>query len=164
MTITCISKESVDIMTSLIQNQPLVAGFAAWLAAQLIKFFLALRHGFSVKVLKQIYATGGFPSSHTATVTALATSCGLNFGFASPFFAIAAVFALVVIYDAFTLRAEAGKHAEILNQMMEDFYKYKRIEMKQLKELLGHTRFEVFFGFLLGIIVAYLIYSTGTPL
>ncbi len=155
---THIPQESINVASSLLQNQPLVAGFAAWLAAQLIKFLLALRHGFSVKALKQIYATGGFPSSHAATVTALATSCGLNFGFASPFFAIAAVFALVVIYDAFTLRAEAGKHAEILNQMMEDFYKYKRIEMKQLKELLGHTRFEVFFGFLLGMIVAYIIY------
>lgn len=151
-------KESVDIFTTLLQNQPLVAGFVAWLIAQLLKLALALRHGFNREALKKLYSTGGFPSSHASAVTALATSCGLNFGFDSPLFAISAVFALVVIYDAFTLRRETGKHAELLNQMVDDFYKYKRIEPKQLKELIGHTRFEVFFGFLLGIIVSLYIF------
>jgi len=59
---THIPQESINVASSLLQNQPLVAGFAAWLAAQLIKFLLALRHGFSVKALKQIYShLVGFP-------------------------------------------------------------------------------------------------------
>jgi len=156
--LSTIPRESVDIFTTLLQNQPLVAGFVAWLIAQLIKMGLALRHGFTREAWKKLYSTGGFPSSHTATVTALATACGLKFGFDSAFFAISAVFALVVIYDAFTLRRETGKHAEVLNRILDDFYKYKRIEPDQLKELIGHTRFEVFFGCLLGILVACYIY------
>jgi len=135
-------------------NQPLVAGFLAWFIAQLIKMILALKHGMNRDAFKRFWASGGFPSSHSAAVTALAAACGIKFGFDSAYFAIAAVFALVIIYDAFTLRQEAGKHAEILNRVIEDFYRYKRFEAKHLKELLGHTRFEVFFGFLLGIAIA----------
>jgi hypothetical protein len=147
----------MNTFATIIANQPLVAGFAAWLAAQLIKMILALKHGISREAFKRFWASGGFPSSHASAVTALAAACGINFGFGSAYFAIAAVFALVIIYDAFTLRQEAGKHAELLNKIIEDFYRYKRFESKHLKELLGHTRFEVFFGFLLGIAVAALI-------
>ena len=156
--LSTIPRESADIATLIFQNQPLVAGFVAWLIAQLLKLALALRHGVTRDALKKLYSTGGFPSSHASTVTALATSCGLNFGFDSVYFAISAVFALVVIYDAFTLRRETGKHAELLNKILDDFYKYKRIEPEQLKELVGHTRFEVFFGFILGILVASFVF------
>jgi acid phosphatase family membrane protein YuiD len=134
-----------------------MAGFAAWVLAQFIKMALALAHGVNREAFKRFWASGGFPSSHAATVTALAAACGIEFGFGSGYFAVAAVYALVVIYDAFTLRQEAGKHAELLNKIIEDFYRYKRFEAKHLKELLGHTRFEVFFGFLLGIAVAFFI-------
>jgi hypothetical protein len=147
----------MDEFSTIFNNQPLVAGFLAWLAAQLIKLILALKHGISREAFKRFWASGGFPSSHSSAVTALASACGIIYGFGSPYFAIAAVFALIVIYDAFTLRREAGKHAEILNEIIEDFYRNKKLEAKHLKELLGHTRFEVFFGFLLGIAVAVLI-------
>lgn len=142
---------------AILANQPLIAGFAAWLMAQFIKMALALKHGVNRQAFQRFWASGGFPSSHSAAVTALATACGIKFGFGSASFAISAVFALVIIYDAFTLRQEAGKHAELLNKMIEDFYRYKRFEAKHLKEWLGHTRFEVFFGFLLGIVMAILI-------
>lgn len=147
----------MDVFHAIIANQPLVAGFLAWFIAQFIKLALALKHGVSRQAFQRFWASGGFPSSHSAAVTALAAVCGIKFGFGSAHFAIAAVFALVIIYDAFTLRQEAGKHAEVLNQMIEDFYRYKRFETKHLKELLGHTRFEVFFGFLLGVTVAIII-------
>lgn len=143
--------------SAILNNQPLVAGFLAWFAAQLIKLVLALKHGVSRAAFRRFWASGGFPSSHSSAVTALATACGIVYGFGSPHFAIAAVFALIVIYDAFTLRREAGKHAEVLNDIIEDLYRHKKFETRHLKELLGHTRFEVFFGFLLGIAVAMLI-------
>lgn len=149
--------KDMDIFAAIANNQPLVAGFLAWFVAQLCKFVLVVRHGVTREAFKRFWATGGFPSSHSSAVTALATACGLKFGFDSAYFAIAAVFALIVIYDAFTLRHEAGKHAEILNRIIEDFYQRKTIGIKHLKELLGHTRFEVFFGFLLGILIAALI-------
>ena len=144
---------------AIVNNQPLVAVFAAWLAAQLIKMILAFKHGVNRQAFQRFWASGGFPSSHTAAVTALAAACGIEFGFGSPYFAISAVFALVVIYDAATLRREAGRHAELINRLVEDFYRYKRFEAKHLKELFGHTRFEVFFGFLLGIAIAILIFG-----
>jgi acid phosphatase family membrane protein YuiD len=144
----------MDVFGAIITNQPLVAGFLAWFLAQMFKFILALKSGVSRQAFQKFWTSGGFPSSHSSAVTALATACGIKFGFDSVYFAISAVFALVVIYDAFTLRKEAGKHAKVLNQIMEDFYLRKKIEFDHLKELLGHTRFEVFFGFLLGIAVA----------
>ena len=147
----------MDIFNEIITNQPLVAGFLAWFIAQLWKFILALKHGVNRQAFQRIWASGGFPSSHSSSVTALTIACGIEYGFGSPYFAIAAVFAFVIIYDAFTLRREAGKHAEILNDIMEDMYIKKKIESKHLKELLGHTRFEVFFGMILGIVVALLI-------
>ena len=147
----------MDIFNIIINNQPLVAGFLAWFFAQFIKMALALMHGVNRQAFRRFWASGGFPSSHASSVTALATSCGIPFGFDSPFFAISAVFALVVIYDAFTVRQEAGKHAEILNRMMEDIYLRKKFEFDRLKELLGHTRFEAFFGLLLGILTAYFV-------
>jgi len=147
----------MDEFSTILNNQPLAAGFLAWFAAQLIKLILALKHGVSRQTFRRFWASGGFPSSHSSAVTALATACGIVYGFGSPYFAIAAVFALIVIYDAFTLRREAGKHAEALNKIIEDFYHGKKFEIKHLKELLGHTRFEVFFGFLLGVAVAFLI-------
>jgi len=130
-----------------------------WLGFSLnsLKTALALAHGVSRQAFQRFWASGGFPSSHASSVTALATSCGLQFGFDSPFFAISAVFALIVIYDAFTVRQEAGKHAEVLNRMLEDIYLHKKFEFDRLKELLGHTRFETFFGLLLGIITAYFV-------
>ena len=147
----------MDVFNAIFTNQPLVAGFLAWFIAQLFKCLLALKHGVNRQAFRRFWASGGFPSSHSAAVTALAAACGIKFGFNSAYFAISAVFALVIIYDAFTLRQEAGKHAEILNRIMEDFYRYKKFESKHLKELLGHTRFEVFFGLLLGIAVAIII-------
>ncbi|MCU0653347.1 MAG: divergent PAP2 family protein [Candidatus Pacebacteria bacterium] len=147
----------MDIFTSIIENKPLVAGVLAWIIAQVVKIMLALIHGGGRQSFQRFWASGGFPSSHASSVTALAATCGLIYGFDSTYFAISAVFALVIIYDAFTLRQEAGKHAELLNKLIEDFYRYKRFEAKHLKELLGHTRFEVFFGFLLGIVIAAMV-------
>ena len=147
----------MDIIAVIANNQPFAAGLLAWFIAQLCKLILALKSGINRKTFKRFWASGGFPSSHSSAVTALATVCGLKFGFDSAYFAISAIFALIVIYDAFTLRQEAGKHAEILNRIIEDFYQHKTIGINHLKELLGHTRFEVFFGFLLGIVVAFLI-------
>ncbi len=147
----------MDVFGQIINNQALTAGFLAWFAAQLIKMLLALKHGVSREAFRRFWASGGFPSSHSSAVTALSTACGIVYGFGSPYFAIAAVFALIVIYDAFTLRREAGRHAEVLNNIIEDLSRNKKVESKHLKELLGHTRFEVFFGFLLGVAVAILI-------
>ena len=94
------------------------------------------------------------PSCHSATVCSLATSTGIQFGVGSFEFAIATIFAIVVMYDAANVRHAAGEQAKILNYIMEHWTQMRpAIFGKELKELLGHTPLQVFFGALLGIAI-----------
>ncbi len=100
------------------------------------------------------------PSSHSASVVALATSVGFEKGFASAEFTIALVLAFVVMYDACGIRKAAGEQAEILNDLMQQFSDMFKdgFESKKLGTLLGHTLPQVFFGALLGIFISIIIY------
>ncbi|MEX2588890.1 MAG: divergent PAP2 family protein [Chitinophagales bacterium] len=123
-------------------------------ANQLAQIFKTIRVAFSKRKfnLKLLFATGGMPSSHSATVTAMASSVGLVEGFDSTYFAIAACFASVVMVDAAGLRRSASKQAKVLNKMMiEIFTEHKGLQPDRLKEFLGHTPIEVFVGAMLGI-------------
>ena len=93
------------------------------------------------------------PSSHSAFVTSLATGVGLTEGFDSTLFALAAVFALIVMYDAAGVRRAAGKQARVLNAIIEDLNR-RELHPERLRELLGHTPVEVLAGALLGILIA----------
>ena len=131
-----------------------VAVFSAFLA-QLIKFFIFTIKSGKVN-FKTFTTTGGMPSSHSAGVTALAVSIGLIDGFTSTTFAVATGFAMITMYDAAGVRRAAGKTAACLNKMMDDFYKHDVQAIGgKLKELLGHTPFEVIMGSILGLIIAY---------
>ena len=103
--------------------------------------------------IERMTETGGMPSSHSATVAALCTSCGLSYGWNSPYFAISLVFGTIVIYDATGVRRAAGRHAEILNELVEEFSHLFEEEKrpKALKTLLGHTYPQVLVGSALGI-------------
>jgi acid phosphatase family membrane protein YuiD len=96
------------------------------------------------------------PSSHSAAVTALTVSAGVQYGLASPEFAISAILAIVVMRDASGVRREAGKQAKVLNHIIQEIFTSNdnKIIQADLKELLGHTPLQVFVGFLLGMIVA----------
>lgn len=129
-----------------------------WFSTQFIKVLLGTvrekRFDF-----RWFIGTGGMPSSHAAGVSALATSIGLNQGFDSVIFALAATFGVVVFFDAQGVRMATGRQAYILNQMMEDIYFKGRIQEKRLKELIGHTPLEVIFGILIGVFSAIILYS-----
>jgi acid phosphatase family membrane protein YuiD len=94
------------------------------------------------------------PSSHSAVVVALATRVGMHEGVGSTPFALAMVFAAVVLYDAAGIRRAVSIQARILNRMLEEVIEYQRFSEKRLLELLGHTPFEVFVGSLLGLLFA----------
>ena len=96
-------------------------------------------------------STGGMPSAHSATVTGLATSLGLTQGWDAPITALASVFAIITMFDAATVRHAAGLQAQVLNEIVEELRKERRLRAAKLKELLGHTRTEVLAGFLWGI-------------
>ena len=144
----------------IIYNQVLLVALLACLIAQLSKLVieLAKNRKFNFRVL---VTTGGMPSAHSALVTALATGVGQTIGWATPEFAIATIFAIIVMYDAAGVRQAAGKQARILNQMIDElFQEDSKFSEDRLKELLGHTPVQVIAGSILGVIVSWLACPT----
>ena len=144
-------------MNTLLSNKILFITLTAWAIAQGIKvcFGVIRERRFN---FKWFIGTGGMPSSHAAGVTALATACGLQEGFDSIMFALAAVVALVTMFDAQGVRRSAGQQASVLNQILDDIYWKGKIEGNRLMELIGHTPLEVIIGGVLGIFLAYFFY------
>lgn len=114
-------------------------------------------------------SNGGMPSSHSCAVTALAAGVGLESGFGSTIFAVAAMFAIITMFDAAGVRRQAGEQASLLNQLRKDFgtfvSEFKAWQdksgyekQKDLKELLGHKPAEVYSGAILGIILALVVH------
>ena len=124
--------------------------FFSWVLAQLIKMALHFAKTRNID-FRYLASTGGMPSAHSATVSGLATSVGLTRGFDSALFAIATVFAIITMFDASTVRRAAGLQAQIINKMIHDVFKEKKIHNTRLRELLGHTRTEVWAGMFTGI-------------
>ncbi|MGN1400233.1 MAG: divergent PAP2 family protein [Bacillus sp. (in: firmicutes)] len=150
-------------------NFPLITSLTAILFAQFIKVpigYLATRK-FDWSLLT---STGGMPSSHSAAVTSLATAIAIESGIDSPVFAVAAIFAIITMFDATGVRRQAGEQAAVLNQLVADFQSFvneakhwqeqgEQQKQRKLKELLGHKPIEVFFGALTGIAIALILYS-----
>jgi acid phosphatase family membrane protein YuiD len=137
----------------LLLNDALLVSVLAWLLAQVSKLVIYLIRERRLQV-KYLASAGGMPSSHSALVTALATRIGSDYGVDSGLFALAALFAAVVLYDASGVRRAVSHQARILNQILDEAFEYQRFSEKRLLELLGHTPFEVFVGMLLGIVTA----------
>ena len=139
------------------ENKMFLTVLLAWLMAQSIKVVIGVltekRFNF-----KWFVGTGGMPSSHAATVSALASSVGFAFGFSSPFFAFAFFFAFIIMFDAQGVRRQSGHQAEILNKIIEDIYLKRGVKQKRLIELLGHTPIQVFIGAAIGVFVAMFCY------
>lgn len=137
----------------LFSNEYVAVAFIAWFVAQFMKVILTLL--FERKFdLTRFWGSGGMPSSHTSSVLGVTTAIGLIEGWGTPIYALGLVFSCIVMYDATGVRRAVGKQASILNNMVRDIYEHKHIEQGQLKELIGHTPFEVIGGAILGIIIA----------
>ncbi|KAG8365940.1 hypothetical protein BUALT_Bualt17G0024200 [Buddleja alternifolia] len=115
--------------------------------------------------LKILIGSGGMPSSHSATVTALTMAVGLHDGFGGSLFAATFILACVVMYDATGVRLHAGRQAEVLNQIVCELpSEHPLAESRPLRELLGHTPYQVIAGALLGVVTAtiiHLIFGSG---
>ena len=148
----------MNFFSELVQNKILLSAVSAWLIAQILKTMI---HTWFTKdfVAERLVGGGGMPSSHSATVCALCTATAIEFGSAGFEFAMAAIFALVVMYDAIGVRQETGKQAKVLNDMIELFtHMGKNVDVeKQLKEFIGHTPLQVFCGGILGIATAFAV-------
>ena len=138
----------------------LVVPFVSMFAAQVIKFLIESHKAKKWMWGRLFNGSGGMPSSHTAFSFSLSIALGIGEGFNSSLFSLGLIFALVTAYDSFNVRQESGKHAEILNDIAEEFFSKKGSKKKginKLKESLGHKPLEVFCGALLGAVVATLI-------
>ncbi len=143
----------MSIMKQIVSNKTLDTSIVAWFAAQFLKVLFVLvkdkKFDFS-----RFVGSGGMPSSHSSFVVALSVSVGKICGFESSEFAIAVVFAFIVMYDAAGVRRAAGKQARVLNKIVKEMQDTGKIPEEKLKELIGHTPVEVLGGALVGLIVA----------
>ena len=144
-------------LIDIFHNEALMCAVLGWFAAQLLKVIFVLVFDRKLDVTRFV-GTGGMPSSHSSFVMSLTAYIGLSHGFDSPVFAVCFVLAFVVMYDAAGIRRAAGKQAKILNQIIENWNESAQLKGQRLKELLGHTPFEVIAGAAVGIIVAVLFY------
>lgn len=137
-------------------NRILVIALVAWAAAQTAKVitYWIINKKF---VLERFFGDGGMPSSHSAVVVALATATGLQCGWDSPLFAVAAILAIIVMHDATGVRQETGKQAKVINNIVLLLQSAGRGELtpeETLKEFVGHTGRQVIVGALFGILTA----------
>jgi uncharacterized protein len=141
-------------VADIIHNQILMVALLACITAQGLKLAIDLIRTRKLNIT-YLLSTGGMPSAHSALVGALATSVGLTKGWSSAEFAIACLFAIIVMYDAAGVRQAAGKQAKILNQLIDELFQEEHnLNEERLKELLGHTPFQVLVGLGLGISIA----------
>ena len=141
------------IITEIANNKIFITTLFTWFVAQTIKVMIGIVREKKFD-FRWFVGTGGMPSSHAAGASCLATAIGLEYGFESGYFALAASFAIVVMFDAQGVRRASGRQARILNKLMEDIYWKGKIHEGRLRELIGHTPVEVIMGFLLGVTIA----------
>lgn len=150
---------SMNDLSTILDNKIMWISLLAWVLAQAAKiiFNFMLERKWDFKLLT---SSGGFPSSHTAIVSALAISIGKFHGWDSALFAISVALAVIVMYDAAGVRRAAGNHARVINYLVEWMRQHQadrlasNLQHERLKELIGHTPFEVFGGAFLGAVIA----------
>ena len=147
----------MEFISDLLQNRVFMAAATGWLVAQVLKTIIDMCVNKSFDP-ERLVGSGGMPSSHSATVCALATAAGIEYGGGSFQFAISAILAIIVMYDARGVRREAGLQAQVLNEMIAFFQNMgKSVSYEEKhKELIGHTPLQVTAGAILGILISVL--------
>jgi len=138
-------------LSGVFANRVLICALIAWGTAQVFKA--------PVEYLRTrqwnwgwLFRTGGMPSSHSALIVGVANSAGLYVGYDSALFAVAVAIAMIVTYDAAGVRRQAGMHAERINVLFDELLKGHLWDEEELREVLGHTPFEVLGGTLWGLL------------
>jgi len=144
------------MLYDLITNWVLIIPLCAWVLAQMVKMLIAMVKGEGID-LSFFVSSGGMPSAHAAMVSALATAVAMTNGFSSTFFAIAVILASIVMYDAAGVRQSVGQQSVVLNRIIVELKRKEPLVKIEagLRELMGHTPFEVIIGAVLGIALAW---------
>ena len=138
---------------------PFWAGVISAVLAQALKpFFNYIKtHEWNWSLLKD---SGGFPSSHSAMVSALALAVGIQERFSSTIFAVTLTVAVIVVYDAANVRYYSGQNIKITQQLVKDIHEKLNLDLDspiyqtKVKNVLGHKWIEVIGGIILGMLVA----------
>ena len=147
-------------INELFHNNVLMSGLSSWFFAQFLKILIEI-FSFNIKktpfntkdfLKKTFFETGGMPSSHSATISAMSISIAFSNGIRSPIFALSLVLVFIVVRDATGVRLSSGRQGQLLNQIIDQFYSEKGI--KKIKEVRGHTPMECFIGLIIGVLIA----------
>ena len=141
-------------------NSVIIVSICAWAISQLLKVTIGLLQRKHID-LRYFITSGGMPSSHSAIVSALATSVAMIEGFESIAFGISIILTLIVMYDAAGVRRSVGKQSIVLNRILREIRERRPVADLEhdLRELVGHTPFQVIVGAIVGIAVAYLWFT-----
>ena len=132
----------------------IIAILTAWVLAHVIKYIIGQINGESYGFRSNLFRSGGMPSAHTATVVALASVIGLINGLESAIFSVAALFSLIVMYDAMKVRRSAGEIGIAVTAIIKE----QKSSVKKPFFAMGHTTLEVFFGAILGAIIGAVVF------
>lgn len=145
--------QAVELLTG---NKIWMSAITGWFVAQVLK---TLIHTLFTRKFdpERLIGSGGMPSSHAATVCAMAAAAGRLYGLGSFEFAITAILAIIVMHDAMGVRLETGKQAKLLNEIIATFRTLdgKALTEEKLKEFVGHTPLQVLAGALLGTAIGF---------
>ena len=127
-----------------------ITPFVGWLIAGVVKFLIN-----SIKAKRlafDLIGYGGLPSNHSSIVTSIAALIAIREGIANPAFGIAVTLGFIVMLDANSLRKQVGRHAQVINRLIDD-------ETTALRERMGHSRLEILAGIVTGIFTAWLVHQ-----
>lgn len=145
----------MDILMDFLHNYVFWSAVLGWFSAQIIKTVIDLIYKKKMSFKTILFSSGGMPSSHSSTVVGLCMACAIQEGMGSAAFAMTAVLAIIVMIDASGVRYETGEQAKILNKITKELFSGNPELMNTgLKELVGHTPFQVAMGAILGVAVA----------
>ena len=148
----------MNVWEALMGNRILLSAVTGWFVAQVLKTII---HTIFTRSFdpERLIGSGGMPSSHAATVCAMATAAGQIYGLGSFEFAVTVIIAIIVMHDAMGVRLETGKQAKLLNEIIDTMKMLEGqvLTEEKLKEFVGHTPVQVLMGALLGILIGWLM-------
>ena len=149
-------KINIVDLSLIFRNKIIIIAFMAWILNQSLKmivFYITEKKW----DIRRFTGAGGMPSTHSALSMCVAITIGIKEGWETPLFALAIVIAFIIMADAAGVRRETGEQAKVLNKIILEFFREIKLKDKRLKELVGHTPFEVIVGAFMGIIMAWVL-------
>ena len=149
-------KVNIVDLSLIFRNKIIIIAFITWVVNQILKlmvFYITEKKW----DMRRFIGAGGMPSTHSALSVCVAVTIGLKEGWDSPLFALAIVIAFIIMADAAGVRRETGEQAKVLNKIILEFFEERKIRDKNLKELVGHTPFEVIVGAFIGVVAAWIL-------